>query len=117
MDEIKTEEEFKALAMKHYDNPLCFSKTEFEEDVRRFQYVANLLDKYRKTDLVNERLILNHLIILHNLFGRFTARGLFYKVSESAWVFLATYLSFLGLMPKDQAINIDPVLMLKLESI
>ena len=117
MDEIKTEEEFKALALKHYDNPLCFSKAEFEDDARRFQCVANLLDKYRKTDLVNERLILNHLIILHNLFGRFTTMGLFYKVNASAWIFLATYLTFLGLTPNGQSVGIDPVLMSKLESI
>lgn len=118
MNKIETEEEFKTLALKHYDNPLCFSMTEFEDDTRRFQYVANLLGKYGKTSLVNERLILNHLIILHNLFGRFTATGLFYKVDSSAWVYLATYLSFLGLLPETEAgIETDSVLLSKLESI
>lgn len=117
MDKIETEEEFKALALKHYDNPLCFSMAEFEDDVRRFQYVANLLSRYGKTSLVNERLILNHLIILHNLFGRFTAPGLFYKVGESAWVYLSTYLSFLGLLPNGENRETDSVLLSKLESI
>ena len=118
---ITSEDDFKACALKHYDNPLCFSKSEFVEDVKRFQYVSNLFEKYKKTKLINERLILNHLIILNNLFGHFTAIGLFYKVSPSAWIYLKTYLLFLGLMPTEldptDRIQIDSELLQKLENI
>ena len=121
VNRIKTEEDFKTLALQNYDNPLCFSKSEFVEDVKRFQYVSNLFEKYKKTQLINERLLLNHLIILNNLFGHFTAYGLFYKVSPFAWVYLKTYLLFLGLMPTDldpnNQIKTDSELLQKLENI
>ena len=121
MDRIKNEDEFKTQAFEYYDNPLCFSKSEFIEDMKRFQYVSNLFEKYKKTRLINERLILNHLIILNNLFGHFTAYSLFYRVSPVAWVYLKTYLTFLGLMPFDldpkDSIQIDSELFQKLENI
>ena len=121
MDTITNEDEFRELALRHYDNPQCFSMSEFLDDVKRFQYVSNLLERYHQTNLINERLILNHLIILHNLFGRFTAVGLFYRVSPNAWAYLKTYLSFLHLLPRNfnelKSVKVDRKLLKKLERI
>ena len=116
-----TEEEFRSNALRYYDNPLCFSQAEFVEDVKRFQYVSNLLERYQQTNLINERLILNHLIIIHNLFGRFTSTGLFYRVNPNSWGYLKTFLTFLNFMPPNHEpskdVKIDRKLLFKLDKI
>ena len=99
--EIITESNFKQIAEKYYDNPQCFAFAEFEQDLRRFTYVSNLMDKYNKTSVLQERLILNHIIIIHNTFGRFTAPGLFCKTKSQYWPVLKTFLSFLKYIPKE----------------
>ena len=56
-------------AVKHYDNPQCEGEKEFYDDMKRFKYVIRLLRKYKDTKILKERLLLNHIIILRNLFG------------------------------------------------
>ena len=63
------DENFTLFAIRHYDNPQCTSTEEFYEDIRRFRYLKRLLKRYKKTGELRERLILNHLIVLCNLFG------------------------------------------------
>ena len=67
-DELN-EENFTLFAIKHYDNPQCTSTEEFYEDIRRFRYLKRLLKRYLNSGELRERLILNHLIVLSNLFG------------------------------------------------
>ena len=67
-DELN-EENFTLFAIRHYDNPQCTSTEEFYEDIRRFRYLKRLLKRYLKSGELRERLILNHLIVLSNLFG------------------------------------------------
>lgn len=55
--------------MRHYENPHCIGEKEFLSDIKRIDYINKLFLKYRKTDLLKERLILNHIIILNNVFG------------------------------------------------
>ena len=98
--EIKSELDFEKVAEKHYDNPQCFAFSEFEQDLKRFGHVAKLIEKYGTVNH-QERLILNNIIILHNLFGRFTAAGLFYKTNQSNWQILKTFLGFLHYIPRD----------------
>ena len=99
--EIITEYNFKQIAEKYYDNPQCFALKEFEQDVRRFNHVATLLDKFARNSVMQERLLLNHIIILHNTFGKFTAAGLFYKTDQAHWPVLKTFLNFLKYIPED----------------
>ena len=102
---IQDDEEFKLKAYSFYDNPQAISIKEFKDDLKRFRYVKGLIEKYQvaysgNRKLINERLILNHLIVLHNLFGEFTSLGLFSKVEPEFWGVLKTFLKFMDYMPK-----------------
>lgn len=95
------EQNFLLIAMHHYDNTQCTSLAEFEEDLRRFAYLKKLFGRYVDNDDLKERLIINHLIILHNLFGVVTIELLFFKIDKHYWNVLATFLVYLGLMPDE----------------
>ena len=91
------EENFTLFAIRHYNNPQCTSTEEFYEDIRRFRYLKRLLKRYQKSGELRERLILNHLIVLSNLFGvDNTIRMLEFKLEEEFWPILKTCLLFLG---------------------
>ena len=88
------EENFTLFAIRHYDNPQCTSTEEFYEDIRRFRYLKRLLKRYYNTGELRERLILNHLIILNNVFGVENAvRMLQYKIDDEYWPVVKTCLS------------------------
>lgn len=85
-------------AMKSYDKPNAIV-SEFEEDLKRIKYVKRLIKRYKTTGELKERLILNHIIILSNVFGtRNTVRMLFFKLDEQDYEVLKTFLLFLGYM-------------------
>jgi len=87
------------FAMKAYDRPDCIM-SEFREDMKRFNYLKRLFYRYRKTGEVKERLIINHLIVLYNVFGtEVCTRMLFYKLKTEDYPALKTYLLFLNRMP------------------
>lgn len=92
---------FIQVAMHHYDNPQCTSIAEFEEDVKRFAYLKKLFGRYKESNELKERLILNHLTVLHNVFGVVTTELLFFKIDQQYWDILATFLVFLGKMPPE----------------
>lgn len=75
-----TDSTFLLYAMQHYDNPHCHELSEFEEDLKRFQYLRKLLVRYKQTGDLKERLILNHLIVLYNCFGSHATNMLFLKL-------------------------------------
>jgi hypothetical protein len=86
-------------AAKVYDKPNCIM-SEFKEDMKRFNYLKRLFFRYRKIGEVKERLILNHLVVLYNVFGVEAAtRLLFYKIAKEDYPALKTYLVFLSCMP------------------
>ena len=90
------EENFTLFAIRHYDNPQCTSTEEFYEDIRRFRYLKRLLKRYYNSGELRERLILNHLIILSNVFGVTNAvRMLQYKIDDEYWPVLKTSLLYL----------------------
>jgi hypothetical protein len=60
---------FLLYAAKHYDNPQCFDTKEFYDDLKRFKYLKRLFNRYKETGDLKERLIINHLQVLYNLFG------------------------------------------------
>ena len=102
------EENFTLFAIRHYDNPQCTSTEEFYEDIRRFRYLKRLLKRYYKNGELRERLILNHLIVLNNLFGVPNAiRMLEYKIEEEFWPVLKTFLFYLKFMPEDKIESIN----------
>jgi hypothetical protein len=93
------DDNFLIYAMKCYNAPHCIL-SEFESDIKRIKYLKRLFRRYKITKSLKERLILNHIILLNNVFGpEATARILFYKIDERDYDILKTFLSYLNIMP------------------
>ena len=87
-------------AVKAYDKPNCIM-SEFKEDMKRFNYLKRLFKRYRKIGELREQLVLNHLVVICNVFGPEVAtRILFFKMSKDDFPALKTYLLFLSCMPE-----------------
>jgi len=94
------DETFMIYAIKAYDKPNCVM-SEFYEDLKRIKYVKRLFIKYHKDKEIKERLVINHLIVLYNVFGATAAtRILFYKIDQKYYSILKTFLIFLNYMPQ-----------------
>ena len=96
------DDNFLIFAIKNYDNPSATGMKELEDDLKRFKYLKRLLNRYDKTGEPNERLIINHIILLYNVFGKAATEMLFFKLEEKYWSNLKTYLVFLNRMPLEQ---------------
>lgn len=102
MSELKlTENTFIQIAMHWYDNIQCTTIEEFEEDIKRFMYLRKLFSRYKDNNDLKERLVLNHLIILHNVFGVITPELLFFKIDKKFLGVLATFMLYLNIMPEE----------------
>ena len=94
-----TEDNFIMYAMKAYNSPHCIM-SEFESDLKRTKYLKRLFRRYKITKLLKERLILNHIILLYNVFGAEAAtRILFFRIDENDYDILKTFLIYLNYMP------------------
>lgn len=93
------ENNFLLYAAKSYNSPNCVI-SEFNEDFKRIKYIKRLVSKYKQTQDLKERLILNHIIVLSNVFGvEPCVRMLFYKIDKTDYPILKTFLLFLNYMP------------------
>jgi len=100
MFENLTPDNILLYAMKAYDKPNCIM-SEFKEDLKRFNYLKRLFQRYRKDGDIKERLVINHLVVIYNVFGvEVSTRLLFYKLSKDDYSALKTYLLFLNYMPE-----------------
>lgn len=105
MFENLDETTFILYAAKHYENPECFDTDEFMSDLKRFKYLRRLFNKYKEDDELKERLILNHIIIIYNVFGVIPAtRMLFFRLT-GYHEYLKPFLEFLGYLP-NSVVNI-----------
>ena len=96
-----TEENFVMYAIKCYTSPNCLM-SEFEGDLKRTKYLKRLFRRYKATKEIKERLVLNHIILLNNVFGpEATARILFFRIDERDYSVLKTFLLFLNLLPRE----------------
>tara|TARA_B100000482_G_scaffold109165_1_gene78819 strand:- start:313 stop:681 length:369 start_codon:yes stop_codon:yes gene_type:complete len=101
-----TPENINMFAIKHYDNPLCVDEKEFLDDMKRFKYLKRLFRKYETSKDLKMRLVINHIIILANVFGVDAATTLlFFKIEKNHWPLLKTFLVFLGYMPENDLID------------
>lgn len=95
-----TEPEFSEFCQRCYFNPECSGKEEFIDDMKRIKYIKRLLQKIHKHKTlksIRERLIINHLIILKNVFGeKNTARILFFRLEPRLHCYLKSFLVFLN---------------------
>ena len=94
------QDNFLMFAMKAYENPSCKGMEEFFEDLERIKYIKRLLNKFEKKDSLKERLILNHIIILNNVFcAEAAARILFFKLEPEYHSCLKSFLKYLQVLP------------------
>lgn len=99
MNDYLRDDNFLIYAMKAYDKPNVIL-SEFEEDLNRIKYVKRLIKRYRINGDLKERLLLNHIIILGNVFGvEATVRMLFFKLDTEDYTILKTFLLYLNYMP------------------
>tara|TARA_A100001035_G_C27549496_1_gene393424 strand:+ start:67 stop:429 length:363 start_codon:yes stop_codon:yes gene_type:complete len=108
-DELN-EDTYILFAIKHYENPHCVTREDFDEDLKRFKYLKRLLKRYVRGGQLRIHLIINHLIILYNVFGEAATPLLFYKLEREYWCILKTILLYLnkypiGMLPE---LEIDP---------
>lgn len=121
-----TESTFLLYAMKYYDNPQCTDISEFDEDMKRFQYLRKLFSRYRQESELKERLILNHLIVIYNVFGPAATNMLFMRLHEYH-EYLKPFVEYLNFMPlvlnyddmsiSAESIDSDPVIVNRLGEI
>ena len=95
-------------AIRNYDNPQCEGEKEFEDDLKRFKYIKRLLRRYYETGVLKERLLLNHLIVLNNVFSIEAATTLLlYKIQPSYWPALKSFLIYLNSIQEDELKEIE----------
>lgn len=100
MFENLSEQNILLYAIKSYDKPNCV-KSEFDDDYKKFRYIKRLLQKYRLTNEIKERLLLNHLVVLQNVFGvEASTRILFFRIDERDYKALKTFLIYTSAMPE-----------------
>ena len=97
------------FAIQHYDNPQSVTVDDFMEDMKKFKYLKRLLKRYLKTGVLRVNLILNHLIILFNVFGEGTIPLLMYKLEREYWSLIKTFLVYLNRYPQIPAGCLDLV--------
>ena len=95
-----TSDNFELFAAKYYTNPACLATDDFYEDLAKFKYVVRLFRRYRYSGEIKERLVLNHIIGIYNVFQiQAATRMLFYKIDEELWPTLKTILIYLNYLP------------------
>lgn len=105
-DELN-EENFVLFASRNYNNPQCTSIEEFNDDLLRFKYLKRLFKRYTKDGDLQERLILNHLIVLYNVFGITAAnKMMFYKMEDEYWPIIKTFLVYLNYIKEKDLVEI-----------
>jgi len=93
------EDNFLLFAIKNYENPHAVTKEDFDRDLNHFKYIKRLLRKYKKEGDLKTHLLLNHFIILYNIFGEAATPMLFFKVEDELWSCIKTFLLFLNKIP------------------
>ena len=98
-DELN-EDDFLLFAIKNYENPQAVTKEDFDKDLNHFKYIKRLLKRYKNTGVLKSHLLLNHFIVLYNIFGEATTPMLFFKIDEELWPVMKTFIIFLNRFPE-----------------
>jgi len=94
------EDNFLLFAIKHYENPQAVTKEDFEKDLNHFKYIKRLLKRYKNNGELKTHLLLNHFIILYNIFGEAATPMLFFKIEKDLWSSMKSFIVFLGRLPE-----------------
>lgn len=100
MPQILNDKNFIIYAAQHYQNPSCRDTKEFMDDIRRIKYIKKLITRYVESGNLKERLILNHLIILSNIFPPEALSRILYLKMEPQFPFLKPFLLLLNILPQ-----------------
>ena len=93
------DENFKLFAIKNYENPQAVTEADFDKDLNHFKYIKRLLKRYKRDGELKTHLLLNHFIILYNIFGEACTPMLFYKIEEDLWPVMKSFIIFLNKLP------------------
>ena len=93
------------FAIQNYDNPTSVTYSDFEEDLNRIKYIKRLLRRYDTTGELKTHLILNHIIVMYNVFDAAATPLLFYKIEATYWSILKAFMLFLNRLP--ESLNVD----------
>lgn len=91
---------FILFAIKNYENPQAATESDFYEDLKRFKWIKRLLKKYKNNGDLNIHLLINHFIILYNIFGDAATPLLFFKIDTDYWSLIKTIIVYLGRFPE-----------------
>lgn len=116
------EDNFLLFAIKNYENPHAVTKEDFDRDLNHFKYIKRLFRRYKNTGVLKTHLLINHFIILYNIFGEATTPMLFFKIDSDLWSYMKTFVVFMNRLPEYPRtyihdIPIDPYCAQELEKI
>ena len=94
------QDNFLLFAIQNYNNPQAVTKEDFDRDINHFKYIKRLLKRYKANGELKTHLILNHFIILYNIFGDATTPMLFYKLEKELWSSVKSFVVFLNRLPE-----------------
>ena len=108
------EDNFLLFAIKNYENPQAVTKEDFDKDLNHFKYIKRLLKRYKNTGELKVPLLINHFIVLYNIFGEAATPMLFFKIEKELWSTMKTFILFLNKIPEypkcylhDIAVDLD----------
>lgn len=107
-DELN-ENNFILFAIKNYENPHAVTEDDFYNDLKRFKWIKRLLKKYKSNGDMNFHLLINHFLILYNIFGEAATPLLFFKIDSEYWSFIKTIIVYLGRYPEYPKTELDDV--------
>jgi len=102
-----THENWLFFAIQNYHNPSSVTYSDFDEDLKRFKYIKRLLKRYETTGELKTHLILNHVIVMYNVFGDAATPLLFYKTEATYWSQIRAFMLFLNRLPPSLNKDVD----------
>ena len=94
------EDNFLLFAIKYHQNPQAVTKKDFEKDLNHFKYIKRLLERYKNTGELKTHLLVNHFIIIYNIFGEAATPMLFFKIDSELWPAMKSFIIFLNKLPE-----------------
>lgn len=94
------ENNFLLFAIKNYENPQAVTREDFEKDLNHFKYIKRLLKRYKNTGELKTHLLINHFIVLYNIFGEAATPMLFFKIEKDLWSCMKSFILFLSRFPE-----------------
>jgi len=118
--ESLTEKNFELYAIRNYYNPICVDEEEFYEDLNRFKYIKRLLTRYKESNVPAVNLLLNHIVIILNVFGVDSGiKMLEFKIKKDDWSMIKPFLIYLKVIDNTKYIGIpmDPLIVEELRKL